>query len=189
VEPPTEELRRLRLLEWIAEVGGKDAEVSAHDEQAGVNYDTFSDLKALEADGKVTPSFHGGMVATADITATGLGHLERVRSLRADRNTRRWRCRSALVKWRDDNPAAGPVALGQFEGAAHTQFVGEPFSKDEISQAVEYLEHNGRDQLMLPSAVVNQRRTWWQQPSGVVTDVRSAVADRTRTWLGPAVRA
>jgi hypothetical protein len=144
------EFRRLHLLEWliaqpeaVSNVGpfySNDGEMS---EQARIDVQALADRGYVQA----VLTMDGLAGVAAMVTAGGHVAEDEVRRLRADRQSRIWACRMALLLWLFDQDASvdsgKTVTLEGFFLTERSLFWGDQFTLDDLDRANAYLLRHG----------------------------------------------
>lgn len=143
---------RLRLLDWIADNGGKSpgamvdlAPLFEGLDQKGAQA-LAGNLGALEAEGLLrvqkTLAWAGW---SADVLPPGLDLIEDVAARRGNRLRRRQAARDALLRWLYDRSLDGDEYpdIDDFASSARNTYYGVPFTEPEISSASQWLRDEG----------------------------------------------
>jgi hypothetical protein len=143
---------RLRLLDWIADNGGKSpgaivdlAPLFEGQDQEGAQA-VAGNLEALEADGLLRVQKTLGWAGwSADVLPPGLDLIEDVTARRGNRLRRRQVARDAFLRWLYDRTLDGDEYpdIDDFSSSAHNTYYGEPFTEQEISSASQWLRDEG----------------------------------------------
>ncbi|RZU30885.1 hypothetical protein [Blastococcus saxobsidens] len=143
---------RLRLLDWIADNGGKSPGAivdlaplfEGHDQEGAQA--VAGNLEALEADGLLRVQKTLGWAGwSADVLPPGLDLIEDVAARRGNRLRRRQISRDAFLRWLYDRTLDGDEYpdIDDFSSSAHNTYYGEPFTEQEISSASQWLRDEG----------------------------------------------
>jgi hypothetical protein len=150
------EIRRVKLLEWIADESAKYPEQSAKikvfydartDQSENDGATAFGELAFLDDAGLVRSDFGAGIgsieIIGAWLEPRGSDHLERLHAQRAHKGQRRTACRDAIVAWlyAADATIVERMVLREriHQDPAHGVWLAAPFTPADLAEAAAWL--------------------------------------------------
>lgn len=147
--PSDSELRRLKLLQYLADNDTGNTYVALPDWASEVGSDSYrkvvADLEGFEARGWVSLAKDMGGGCDAILTGAGRAEIERIQEQRNNRVARYSAARDALLQWLHEEYVTGTSTpnLQDFFTSRCSLYYGAPFETDEINAASRFLKDEG----------------------------------------------